>query len=68
MCYETDLLTECLITHITSVWALTTTYITEKPAFSIIYRKLFIQGVLVKTKKLNITIYSDRKIITSIAM
>jgi len=61
MCYKIALLTECLITHITRIRALTTMYITGIPAFSTAYMKLFIQSALVKTQRLNIMIYSDRK-------
>jgi hypothetical protein len=61
MCYKRALMIECLITHITNIRALTTTYITGIPAFSTMYMKLFIQSALVKTQRLNITIYIDRK-------
>ena len=36
-------------------------YITGRSAFSTVYVKLFIQCTLVKTQRLNIRIYSDRK-------
>jgi len=61
MCYKTALLIEYLITYITSIRAITTIYITGKPAFSVVC-------ALVKTQRLNITIYSDRKTFISIAM
>jgi hypothetical protein len=89
MCYLTAVMTECLITHITPIWALTSmyalvcyqisflterlitqftwkctltaTYITRIPAFIIAYVKLFIHSALVKTQRLYIRIYSDRK-------
>ena len=56
MCYKIVLSTECLITHITSIRALTTMYITGMPAFSTVYIKLFIQSALVKTQTLKIRI------------
>jgi len=40
---------------------LTTVYITGISAFNTVYMKLFIQSALVKTQRLNITIYYDRK-------
>jgi hypothetical protein len=60
MCYKIALMTECLITHITSIRALTSTYITGILAFSTVYMKLFIQSDLVKTQRLKIRIYPDR--------
>jgi hypothetical protein len=61
MFYKTTLMTEFLITHITSIKALTTMYITGIPAFSTVYMRLFIQSALVKIQRLNIMIHSDRK-------
>ena len=58
MCYHTPLMT---ITHFTCVWTLTPMYITGISAFTTVYIKLFIRSILVKTQRLNIRIYSDRK-------
>jgi len=55
------LFTECLITYFTQIRMLTPTYITEISAFSTLYIKLFIHSTLVKTQRINIRIYSDRK-------
>ena len=59
--YQIDLCTEYLITHFTRISMLTPIYITGISAFSAVYMKLFIQSNLVKTQRLNIRIYSDRK-------
>jgi len=40
---------------------LTPVYITGISAFSTVYMKLFIQSALVKTQRVNIRIYYDRK-------
>jgi len=50
MCYQTALLTECLITQFTRIWTLTPMYIRGICAFITVYVKLFIQSALVKTK------------------
>jgi len=62
MSYQTTLLTELLFTHFTSTWALIPTYITGISAFSTLYMKLLIHCTLAKTQRLNIRIYSDRKV------
>ena len=61
MCYQTALMSVRPITHFTYIWTLTPMYITRISAFSILYMKLFIQSTLVKTQRLNIRIYFDRK-------
>ena len=61
MDYQTALFTECLITHITNIFTLTPTYFAGTSAFSTVYRKLLIHSTLVKRKRLDIRIYSDRK-------
>jgi len=68
MCYQIALSTECLITYFTAINAFIIMYITGRSAFSTLYVKLFIQNTLVKTQKLNIRTYSDRKPITFIIM
>ena len=60
---QISLITECLITLITSIWTLTSMYLTGISAFSTVYLQLFIQSNLVKTQSLKIRIYADRKII-----
>ena len=61
MYYKTALLREGPITHFTCIFTLTRLYITEISAFSTVCMKLFIHSALVKTQRLNIRIYSDRK-------
>ena len=61
MCYQTALITECLVTHFTRIFTLTPMYITGISAFSIVYVKLFIQSILVKTQRLKASIYFDRR-------
>ena len=61
MYYHTPLMTVCPITHFTCVWTLTPMYITGISALTTVYIKLFIRSILVKTQRLNIRIYSDRK-------
>ena len=61
MCYQIPLFTECPIIHFTQIWTLTPMYITGISAFSTLYMKLFFQRTLVKTQRLNIRIYFDRK-------
>jgi hypothetical protein len=68
MFYKSDLMTESLITHITSIRVLITKYITGIPAFSTVCMKLFIHSAMLKTRRLNTRIYSDRKTIIFIAM
>jgi len=68
MYYKSALSIECLITYFTAINAFTTMYITGRSAFSTLYMKLFIQQTLVKTQRLNIMIYSDRKPIIFIEM
>jgi len=58
----TTQVSEWPITYFTCTWTLTPVYITGMSAFSTVYMKLFIQSVLVKTQRLDIRIYSDRKI------
>jgi len=65
MNYKMAVFTECFLTHITFIRALTTTYITRIAAFSVVYMKLFIRCLLVKTHRLDIRIYCDRKTIIS---
>ena len=62
MNFQMALITEGLITHFTWIWTLTPMYIRGISAFSTAYVKLFILSTLVKTQRLNIRIYSDRKI------
>ena len=61
MCYQTPLMSEHPITHFTQIWTPTSIDITGISAFSTVYMKLFIQSTLVKTQRLNIRIYFDRK-------
>ena len=61
MSYQLILFTECLITYFTHKRMLTPTYSTGICAFSTLYLKLFIHSTLVKTQRINIRIYSDRK-------
>ena len=61
MCCLTLLMTVCPLTHFTCVWMLTPMYITRISALTIVYIKLYIRSILVKTQRLNIRIYSDRK-------
>ena len=51
MFYKTALLVECLITNITIISALTTTYIIAVTAFTVVYMKLLINCTLVKHKR-----------------
>jgi len=60
MSYKIALSTESLITYCTAIKAFTNMYITGRSAFSTVYVKLFIRSTLVKTQRLNITIYSYR--------
>jgi low affinity Fe/Cu permease len=61
MCYKTALLSEGPITHFTFIWMLTPLYITGISTFSTVYMMMFIQRTLVKTQRLNIRIYCERK-------
>ena len=61
MCYQETLLTECLITHFTQIWTLIPMYNTGISTFCTVYMNLFIWSTLVKTQRLNIRIYCDRK-------
>jgi hypothetical protein len=61
MCCQSALSSECLITYCTAIKAFTIMYITGRSVFSTVYVKLFIQSTLLKTQRLNIRIYSDRK-------
>ena len=68
MCHQSALFTKCLITYFTAIKAFTIMYITGRSAFSTLYMNLFILRTLVKTQRLNIRIYSDRKAINLIVM
>ena len=59
--YQIALFTEYLITLFTRISSLTPIYITGISAFCTVYVKLFILSILVKTQRLNIRKYSDRK-------
>jgi hypothetical protein len=65
---QSALLTECLITYCTHIRVIKTMYITGRSAFSAVHMKIFIQSTPLKTQRLNIRIYSDRKTIIFIAM
>jgi hypothetical protein len=61
MPYKMALSIECLITICTQIWTLNPIHITGMSAFSTVYVELFIESILVKTQRLNIRIYCDRK-------
>jgi len=60
MFYQPALFTECPITHFTCIWMLNPLYITGISAFSTLH-VMFTQSTLVKTQRLNIRAYFDRK-------
>jgi len=55
------LCTESLVTHFTGIWTLTPSCITGIFVFGTVYLKLFIHTALVKTQRLKISIYFDRR-------
>jgi hypothetical protein len=59
MACKIALLTECLITHITNIRALSPIHITGTPTFSTVYMELFIHSILARTENLNIRINAD---------
>jgi len=61
MFYQMAVFTECLITNFTAIWTPTPMYIRGISAFITAYIKLFIWSNLVKTARLNIRVYFDRK-------
>jgi hypothetical protein len=68
MFYQCVLCTECLITYCTAIMVIKTTCITGRSAFCTVHMKIFTQSTLLKTQRLNIRIYCDRKTIIFIAM
>jgi len=61
MCYQTPLMSERPITHFTHIWMLKPIDVTGISAFRTVYMKLLIQSNLVKSQRLNIRIYFERK-------
>jgi len=68
MFYQSAFCTECLITYYAPIRVIKTMYITGRSAFCTVHMKIFIQSILLKTQRLNIRIYCDRKTIIFIAM
>jgi hypothetical protein len=68
MFYQSALCTECLITYCAPIRVIKTMYIMGRSAFTTVHMKFFIPSTLLKTQRLNIRIYCDRKTIIFIAM
>jgi len=50
-----------IITNLTTIGMFVPMYITGISAFSTVYLKLFLHRTLIKTQRINIRIYSERK-------
>ena len=60
---QNALCTECLITYCTAIRVIKTMYVTRRSMFCTMHMKIFIQSILLKTERLTIRIYCDRKTI-----